>query len=353
MPHTQIAIVWASFAGLSSVLALRKRLGNEATITLFDQREQFTYIPWLHETILDTDRLTSMQFDLADYYPEFHHSKIITICEDHLIDEQWATRTFDYCIIATGSRTNFFGNKKREKYAYKVWYAGDMHKLTIALQDPNCKNISVIGWGYTGIEIVSVIAQRKRHDQHLRVIHSRERLFNRLSEYISTTCLKWLLKRNVEVIMDQRVSDITSTTVTLANGSVLDSDVTIASRWIQANDELHRPQLTFEKSYQSLETDRIYAVGDVAMHGLYTTAHNAMFEWRRIGYLIADQIQWKTKKYKPLTNRDKLAIALWTHDWIFTNWKKWIYIPKFIGFAKWIIEKRVLIEFKWRIMLWI
>jgi NADH dehydrogenase FAD-containing subunit len=353
MPHTHIAIIWASFAWLSSVLALRKRLGKNTTITVFDQRTKFTYIPGLHEAILDTDRLKSMQFDLATYYPEYHHAKITTIHPKHLTtadDEVW---TFDYCIIATWSRTNFFWNKKREKYAYKVSYAWDIQKINVALQDPDCKNITVIWWGYTWVEIASAIAQHKREDQHVRVIHSRDRLFQRLSQYISEKSLTWLHDHGVEVIMNQRVSDITSTSITLQDWSTIASDVTIASRWIQANDEAHRPHLTFEKDYQSLETDRIYAVGDVAMHGLITTAHNAMFEWRRIGYLIADHIEGLQKTYPPLTNRDKLAIALWTHDGILTNGKKGLYVPGLIGFAKWIIEKRVLIEFKWRVMLWI
>jgi NADH dehydrogenase FAD-containing subunit len=351
MPHTQIAIVWASFAWLSSVLALRKRLGKKASITLFDQRDTFTYIPGLHDTILDQERLDSLQFSLANYYPEFHHSKIESITPDTLVTQAWETWTFDYCIIATGSRTNFFGNKQREKYAYKVSYAGDIPKLNIALQDPNCKNITVIGWGYTWVEIASVIALRKREDQHLRVIHGDNRLFQRLSTYISEKSLTWLRKHNVEVIMGKRVWDITSTNVTLDTWETLDSDVTVASRWIQANDEAHRPHLTFEKDYQALETQRIYAAWDVAIHGLYTTAHNAMFEWRRIGYLIADQIEGNHKSYSPLVNRDKLAIALWTHDGIFTNWTKGLFVPYFIGIAKWIIEKRVIIEFKWRVML--
>jgi hypothetical protein len=78
-----------------------------------------------------------------------------------------------------------------------------------------------------------------------------------------------------------------------------------------------------------------------------------MFEWRRTGHLIADKIQNKNKHYPPLQNRDKLAIALWNRDGILTNGIKWTYIPYFVGFAKRMIERRVLFEYKWKIMLWI
>ena len=351
MPHTQVAIVWASFAWLSSVLALRKRRWDNVSITLFDKRKQFTYIPWLHEAVLDTQRLESMQFDLATYYPEYHQADITTIKPHCLETTTWDTRTFDYCIIATGARTKFFGNDQWEEVAYKVAYPDDIPKLNAALSSPSTNTITVVWWGYTGIEIASVIAQRKRTDQHLRVVHGSDRLFQRLSTYISEKSLTRLQEHDVEVLMDSRVTDITDTTITVWEDKVIDSDVTIVSRWITANDTAHRPQLTFENDYQANETDRIYTAWDVAIHGLYTTAHNAMIEWRRIGYLIADKIAWKKRKYSSLTNRDKLAIALWSHDGIFTNWKKGLYIPGLIGLAKWIIEKRVLIEFKRRVML--
>jgi hypothetical protein len=91
--------------------------------------------------------------------------------------------------------------------------------------------------------------------------------------------------------------------------------------------------------------------GDVAHHGLVATAHNAMFEGRRMWNHIADQITWVTRDYPALQNRDKLAIALWSQDGIFTNGHKWVYIPYLIWLAKKIIQYRVMVEFKYRIML--
>jgi hypothetical protein len=79
-----------------------------------------------------------------------------------------------------------------------------------------------------------------------------------------------------------------------------------------------------------------------------------MFEGRRMGHLIADKIQHITKKnYPPLQNRDKLAIALGPYDGILTNGTKGRYIPRFVGFAKRIIERRVLFEYTMKVMLWI
>lgn len=355
MPHTTVAIIGWSFAWLSALIVLRKRLGKQVDIKLFDERTHFCHIPALHDALLvPPRRLRQMQLSFAKRYPEeFIHDHITTIESNHLITRSGTKRTFEYCVIATGSRTNFFENKQREQYAYTVRYADDIPPLNKTLRNPKTKNITIIWWGYTGIEIASTIARRKRPDQHIRVVHSRERLFDRLSTYISKTAIGWLKRYDVEVVLNKKVSDIEPDTITLETGETLASDVTIVARWIRVNDESFSPHLTFHDNYQAADADHIFLCGDVAKHGLIATAHNAMFEGRRVGHLIANHRQGISKTYSPLQNRDKLAIALWPHDGIFTNGVKWIYIPRLIGIAKRIIEWRVLFEFSTRVLLWI
>lgn len=348
--HCTIAIIGGSFAGLSALLKLRKRLWETITIKLFDIRDRFTHIPALHEAILDTGYLQKIQFSLAAYYPrEFIHEKVVAIKPGELTTASGTIRTFDYAVIATGSRTNFFNNEQFRENAYTVAYPEDIPELNAAL--PNAKTITVVGGWYTGIEIASIIAERKKPHQKLRVIHARDRLFNRLSQHISDIAIHRLHRHDVEVILNTKVEAIYDTALTLPGGQELPSDVTIAARWIQANDEAHSPRLTFDGEYQSLESDRIYMCGDVATHGLLTTAHNAMIEGRRIGDLIADQIQKHTQSYPAVTNRDKLAIALWSYDGIFTNGQKGVYVPKVLGIAKRVITKRVLFEFTKKVMI--
>lgn len=351
--HTTVAIIWASFAGLSSLLVLRKRLGKDATIKIFDQRQHFTYIPWLHEAILNKpERLRSMQIDLKKRYPcSFVQQKVTHLEEHTLTTEDGTARTFDYLVIATGSRTNFFDNQKRKNNAHSVRYAEDIEPLNKALE--TAKNITVIWWGYTWIEVAAIIAERKKPEQQLRVIHSRERLFNRLSKTVSRYSETWLAKKWVEVLLNERVKDIDTDTLTLSSWDIIPSDVTIVSRGIKTNSELYQSTFTFATSYDAEEAKHIFICGDVAINWLYTTAHNAMIEWRRVGHLVADTIQWRIKQYPPLKNRDKLAIALGQHDWIFTNGKKWFYVPWLTGLSKKIIERRVLFEFTYKIMLWV
>jgi len=354
--HTTVAIIWWSFAWLGALLVLRKRLWKNVSIKLFDQRAHFCYIPALNEAILTPEsRLQDMKLSYKKRYPEEYIQEHVSKIESHqLTTASGKVWTFDYVVIATGSRTNFFNNSEREKNAFAVRYADDIPRINEKLRDPATKTITLVWWGYTGIEIAWTIALRKRPDQIVRIIHSKERLFDRLSQYISDKSLERLQKNKVDVMLNKKVAGIWPDHITLQSGEVIDSDMTIVSRWIKLNDESFKPHLSFTNKYTSDDYDHVYLCGDVAAHGLIATAHNAMFEWRRIGHFIADKIQNReNKSYPPLQNRDKLAIALGPYDGIITNGEKGIYIPRLVGFAKRIIERRVLFEYAYRVMLWI
>lgn len=346
-----IAIIWASFAGLSAYLVLRKQLWTSVKITLIDQRERFTYIPSLHETLFQTEDLENIQFDLATAYgDDFLHAKVENITKEKVIrlgnGEQI---TPDYLIIATWSRTNYFGKIDFEKYSYSVRHPEDIAPLNKKLQ--TARNITVIWWWVTGVELASIIADRKSPEQNITLIHSRDRTFHNFHEKVSEWTERRLQKHWCQLILWDRAQEILPEKVVLSSWKEIESDCTILSSGIKINDESYNGQVTFETSYDSLESDTIYYAGDVALHGLYTTAHNAMIEGRHIGKLVADHIQWIETKKAELENRKEVAIALWPHDGIITNWERWRYFPFITWFAKKVVEKRVILEFKKKILL--
>ena len=349
--HCKIAIIWASFAGLATYVMLRKRLWKDADIKIFDMRKKFTYTPGLHECLWDGDRLKHLQFDLATYFPnEFVHEKVDHIQGTHqLVNASGELRSFDYAVIATWSRPQFYDNQTWMDYGYTIRYPEDLPRLNNEI--PKADRIAVIWWGITGVEVASVIKQR-RPQKHIMLVHSGKCVLDKMWwTYTSKKAEKYLQKQWIELFYGQRLKDLTKKSMILADGNEILSDLTILTAWIRADDEPYQAHLTFKNDYASLESDNIYLVWDAAMHGLMPTAHNAFFEWRRVAHLIADKIEGKQKAYWPLHNWKNLAIALWTKDGIMTFGNKWIYLPFFTGFAKRVVEKRVFFEFKHKILL--
>jgi len=348
--HTTVAIIWAGFAGLSVYLKLRKRLGKKVDIKIFDMCNKFTYTPWLHLTLWKYSRLEGLQFSYAKYYgDDFVQAEITDVHKTHMLTtKNWDKWTFDYAVIATGSGTNYFWNMSFEKNAFTIRNPKDICPLNRALDKGQV--ISVIGGGYTGVEIASVAAFRFPNKK-IRLIHSRERVLHTMGEHTSVLATKWLLSHNVQLILNDKVTEICEKNITLESGTKLDSDVTILVSWIKPNDKLHEEEITFSDSYRSLESEHILLCGDASSHGLYTTAHNAMIEGRRMGNLIADKIAWIEKEYPALKNRPYLALALGPYDGLFTTPQHCIPIPRFTWFSKRFIEQRVFLEFKHKILL--
>jgi len=348
--HCTVAIIWGSFAGLSTYLELRKRLGNDASIKIFDKRDTFTYIPGLHECLWDEKRLATLQFGLAQVYKEdFIHEEIDHIDKNHSLctkDNCWWT--FDYAVIATGSKPQFFSNEQRKQNWYTIRRAED---IPILNRDIPKANIITIVWGWiTWVETASVIKER-RPNKTVQLVHSREYVLHDMWTYTSRKAQSYLSNMWIRMLCGHRLKEVHENTILLDNEKTYASDVTILTAWITADDTSHAQRLTFNNTYTALESDKIYLAWDVAMHGLRATAHNAFFEWRAAWCCIARSIQWEENAYPELKNRTNLAIALWTKDGIMTYKDAWIYLPRFTWFAKRIVEKRVLIEFKHKIML--
>lgn len=351
MPLPHVLIVWASFAGLSSYLVLRKRLWNTVKITLVDMENKFTYTPWLHETLLDTDHLQSLQFWLkAVYWDDFIQARVNRIWADHICTLcNWEQIHFDYAIIATWSRTNYFGKEDFESHCYSLRHPWDVAVLNTALE--KSKDIVVIGGGVTGVEIASVLSERISKKQKVTLVHSRERTFDTFHENVGRWTQDRLRKNNVHLELWNRATHTSDSTVTLASWKVLPSDCTILSSWIKINDEPYSHELSFELDYHAIESWDYFVCWDCALHGLYATAHNAMVEWRHVWHRLADLILQTPTSYEDLPIRKEVAIALWSRDGIVTNNYRWWYLPYITSLIKKVVEKRVMAEFRYKLLL--
>jgi NADH dehydrogenase FAD-containing subunit len=150
--------------------------------------------------------------------------------------------------------------------------------------------VTVVGGGFTGIEVMSVLAQRYPH-KTLQLIHTRDQLLHQYSNNVHHRVHKRLTHRNVDIHYRTRVTALNDQGLTLDNRTTLPSDITLMTAGIQKNDETHRDIPFVSGTLHAQEYKNIFICGDVNPHSIGTTAHNAMIEGRRVGRLIVDQIQ--------------------------------------------------------------
>lgn len=345
MEQHKVIIIGGGFAGLSALLTIRKQVPH-AAITLFDKDEYCEYTPSLHYAItrpkFDRRVLLSLKEHYGDYYIQ---QEIIAITQEYIEGADGQQYEYDYLVIAVGSRPNFFGNASFEKFGVPLRRFNDM--VTIRKRLPAAQTVTVIGGGYTGVEVASMLAVDTT--KHIHLIHAADRLLEKLSPAASRATQRYLEKKGVTVVTNTMCKELQENTVVLESGSVIRSDLVIVNIGMQPNDTLFGEPFDVSDSLEVRSLDRVYVCGDAARSGTLPTAHNAMLEGRLVGHQVASHIMG-TKPPSPRQRHwNVLAIALGAYDGIITLGARWAFrLPYLTGFGKWLIEKRVLFEFKYK-----
>jgi NADH:ubiquinone reductase (H+-translocating) len=248
----------------------------------------------------------------------------------------------DYIILATGSRTNFFNRADFITHALPLRRVIDAERIQRKMTD--AKTVCVIGAGYTGVEIAAVLAENT--NKHIVLVHSQERILDRMPESVSKKATKRLKKLGVELFTNSKVTSLESKKIIFADTTEYPTDLIIQTAGILANNQLCSTN-ALNEHYHVKPT--IFYCGDACQSNLIPTAHNAMIEGREAATCLLQTINKKEHHHKK-HHELPLIIALGKHYGIIT-WKQWSYGTLFAGFLKWIIHKRVLFEFKSRIRL--
>jgi NADH dehydrogenase len=163
--NKNIVIVGAGFGGIAAAkyLAKQKKRLKGHQIYLIDKKKNYEFLPMLPDLIagwLEPEAITlnlkkfsqkrGINF-VCDSVQKIDREKKIVITKDQEI-------SYQYLIIAAGSKTNFFGNRELALNCRKLDSVKDALKIKSDLLDKAQQkkiNIIVVGGGYTGLEIAT------------------------------------------------------------------------------------------------------------------------------------------------------------------------------------------------------
>lgn len=339
-----IVIVGGGFAGLTCYYQLKK--AGYQSVVVIDERSAFEYTPALHDVITAPTRDQHISLEYKKLLGDDYICDSVTgINQENILTASKNNYPFDYLVIATGSETNYFGNQSFHKHGYAFKSVADVKLVRRQLKQ--AQSVTVIGGGYTGVEIASVLATET--DKTIQLVHSRDRILDKLAPTVSRYCSQYLAKYNVNLILNDRAKSITSNSVILESGTVVASDLTILSSGIKPRIDWLDQHAAKPSDYLTIEGSKnIYICGDAAVSGTLPTAHNAMIEGRFVAQqLIARLNQTPLPEKKHHRDWRILAIALGRRDGLITYGDSGMLpLPWLTGVSKWIIEQRVLFEFK-------
>lgn len=333
MAKKKILILGAGFGGLAAAIALEK----STDVTLVDRNNYQTFLPLLYQVstaglaadhiaypIRGALRKTNVKFIMGSPLSLDHANKQVKLESGELLD-------FDHLIIALGSVTTDFGVEGVQKYALGMKTVNEALNIRATImrkfEDLCRKNnnqklfITVVGGGPTGVETAGAVAELIRGplkkdmkniaaNLNISLLEAGPKLLPSFAPSLSLKTKKDLEKLGVKVFLNTTVDKIDENKITLKDGTLLISEITIWAAGVKGNPVIYQLALPIEGTKIAIDPTLqvknypyIWALGDIAAakdikgNNLPMVAPVALQQ----GKFIAKQIQ-KEITSRPLTN---------------------------------------------------
>jgi NADH dehydrogenase len=350
--YPRIVIIGGGFAGI----ALSKKLRNKnVQVVLIDKHNYHTFQPLLYQVATGGLEAGSIAYPIRkviqeykDFYFRLTSVKEIDTKHQKIITEIGDLH-FDYLVIASGSKTNYFGNKEIERYSMSmktipqslnirslILENFEQAVLTKNQADRNTLiNFVLVGAGPTGVELAGALAEMKKailqkdypdldiDKMQINLIQSGDRILNTMSEKSSAAAEKFLLDLGVKIWKNVRVTNYDGRTITTNTDLTFDSATVIWTAGVQGVKIVGLDSKSFVEKVDRVRVnqynqvvgyDNIFAIGDICSmetekypQGHPMMAQPAMQQGKLLGENLIKLIQKKTMT--PFEYKDKGSMA--------------------------------------------
>ena len=350
--YPRIVIIGGGFAGI----ALSKKLRNKnVQVVLIDKHNYHTFQPLLYQVATGGLEAGSIAYPIRkviqeykDFYFRLTSVKEIDTKHQKIITEIGDLH-YDYLVIASGSKTNYFGNKEIERNSMSmktipqslnirslILENFEQAVLTKNQADRNTLiNFVLVGAGPTGVELAGALAEMKKailqkdypdldiDKMQINLIQSGDRILNTMSEKSSAAAEKFLLDLGVKIWKNVRVTNYDGRTITTNTDLTFDSATVIWTAGVQgvkivgldSKSLVEKVDRVRVNQYnQVVGYDNIFAIGDICSmetekypQGHPMMAQPAMQQGKLLGENLIKLIQKKTMI--PFEYKDKGSMA--------------------------------------------
>lgn len=304
MPEQQkprIVIVGAGFGGIELAKALRKAA---AEVLIIDRNNYHNFQPLMYQVATGGLEPDSIAYPVRRIFRPYRNVSF-RMAEVGRVDWQRSrlftsigTIPYDYLVIATGSRTNYFnfeGIKDRlltlkslpdalniRSYIYQNLEKAIANYTGEPLEE--IMNVAIVGGGPAGIELAGALAEMKRHvipkdfpdldtgKMSINLYQAGDRVLNAMSEEASAKALAYLNEMGVHVKLNARVASYEQDEVHLEDGTRFPTDTVIWTAGVQASPLQGLPEACLLKggriavdAFNRVQgLDNVFAIGDVS-----------------------------------------------------------------------------------------
>lgn len=296
----KIIVIGGGFAGLQ----FAKKLNGNRTkkLVMIDKANHHMFQPLFYQVACGRIEPSNISFPFRKIFQrskniQFRMTEVKQIIpsENKIITEDHVFH-YDKLVIATGCKTNFFGNQKMENLAFGMKNTQEaisirnhvlltFEKLIIekSRSDDGNWNIVIVGSGPTGVELAGAFAEMKREilprdyprmnfdDLEIILVSSTEKPLAVMSEESQEKSEQYLKDLGVRFISNDRVTDYDGDRVYLSSGNIIPSNNVIWAAGVTGNiieglteNSIKNNRYIVDRYNKILGFDDIYAIGDIA-----------------------------------------------------------------------------------------
>ena len=303
IPETSFPRVIVIGGGFGGIQVAKKLRNKEVQVLVLDQHNYHTFQPLLYQVATGGLEPDSIAFPLRKIF-KHHQNIIVRLAMVDLIQPEKKTIltsigeiSYDFLVIATGSKTNFFGNQEIKDNSMpmkSIPEALNLRSLILQnfeealLKDKPAEqaqliNFVIVGGGPTGVETAGALAELKLHvlpndypdldlsKMQINIIERAPRLLNGMSEQASKRAEEFLIEMGVRVRTNDSVKSYNSLNATLESGVIINTSNLIWTAGVKAatiagldSDLTERGSKLIVDQYNTvIGYEHIFAIGDV------------------------------------------------------------------------------------------
>ena len=371
----RVVIIGGGFAGLALVEGLKKQ---DVQVVLLDRNNFHQFQPLLYQVATSGLEPDSILFPFRKQITGYKNV-IFRLAEveeiqtgTNTIVTDKGTLTYDYLVFATGTATNFFGMKNLEEYSLGMKDIRDSLNIRhMMLQNLEQAAITcdaaerdaltkcvIVGGGPAGVEMAGALSEFCKYIipkdfpeypssiMKIYLIEATKRILSVMSDKASTMTLTYLKALNVEVLLDEVVTDYDGLTVSTKSGKEIIAKnliwtAGVVGQFPEGIDKKAIVQGNRLKTNEHLQIEgykNVFAIGDIAAvitdespDGYPQVAQPAIQQGRYLANTLMNIIQ-----QKPLVNfkyKDKGSVATIGKHRAVADIGKF----KFTGYSAWLL----------------
>ncbi len=392
----RFVIIGGGFGGIAMAKKLRNK---DAQVVLLDKHNYHNFQPLLYQVStggLEPDSIAYPIRKVLQGYPNFYF-RLANVEEIDTKGKRVLTNigdiSYDYLILATGSETNFFGNKGIETMGMamktipqslnlrslilenfeQALLTDDLHERDALM------NFVIVGGGPTGVELAGALAEIKKgilpkdypdldtRRAQINLVQAGDRLLPAMSEVASRKAEQFLEGLGVNVWKNIRVAEYDGKRVTTNTNTIFDTYTLVWAAGVQAvgikgldaKEILCRGNRIKVNQFHQVEGfEEIFAIGDVAQmeseefpNGHPMMAQPAIQQGRNLGDNLVRLLD--EKPMKPFKYKDKGSMATVGRNKAVVDLPKFKFQGVFAWFVWMFVHLYFLIGFRNRVVVFI